>query len=266
VTAFRAGRFDEAYELESSRFRFRDELGDPDLVHDLYLSTVPTAAATGRLAEARELTHELVEVVAGLTPHHRLHAAAMLLEAEELQGTWEAVTPFEEATLEAVTQNRDTPCVRNARSILLCAIAREVQGQAERAAELEAVADDLQLEGHGVATSAPRARLAIARGRLDLLERLFADDDWRTRQSWFILPAAAARLDAMAVLGTAADLERAFAPPRSYVEPFGMRALGLARGDETLLAAADARFRALSLDWHADQTAHLAELRKQALS
>jgi hypothetical protein len=32
-----------------------------------------------------------------------------------------------------------------------------------------------------------------------------------------------------------------------------------------MLQRADERFRALSLDWHAEQTAHLAELRKQAL-
>jgi hypothetical protein len=120
-------------------------------------------------------------------------------------------------------------------------------------------------EGHGVATKTPRARLAIARGQLDLLEELFADDAWRTRQSWFVLPAAAARLDVLAILGAAADVEAAFAPPRSYVEPFALRALSLAKSDDTLLSEANERFRALGLDWHADQTTRLAELRKQAL-
>ena len=264
VTAFRAGRFEEAYELESSRFGLRGELGDPDLVHDLYLSTVPTAAATGRLAEARKLTRELGEVVADLTPHHRLHGVAMLLEIEELEGTWDAVIRREAATLAAVERNRDTPCVRNARSLLLCAVAREVRGDAKRSRELEALADELQLEGHGAATGTPRARLAIARGRLDLLEELFTDDEWHTRQSWFILPAAAARLDVLAVLGDAPEIEQSFAPPRSYVEPFALRALGLARADEALLSEADGRFRALSLDWHADQTPRLADLRKTA--
>jgi hypothetical protein len=73
----------------------------------------------------------------------------------------------EAATLDAVEQNHDTPCVRNARSVLLCAVSRELRGDAERSAELEALADALQLEGHGVATKTPRARLAIARGQLD---------------------------------------------------------------------------------------------------
>jgi hypothetical protein len=56
-------------------------------VHDLYLSTIPTAAATGRLDESRRLADELVDVVADLTPHHRLHAAAILIEGDELEGT-----------------------------------------------------------------------------------------------------------------------------------------------------------------------------------
>jgi len=43
------------------------------------------------------------------------------------------------------------------------------------------------------------------------------------------------------------------------------RALGVAKGDQGLVARADEGFRALGLDWHAGQTARLAELRKQAL-
>ena len=265
VTAFRDGRFEQAYELELSRFDLRGELEDPDLVHDLYLSSIPCAAATGRLEESRRLAHELVDVVADLTPHHRLHAAAILLEADELMGAWDAVIAREETTLVAVEENRDTPCVRNSRSVLVCALAHEIRGDRERSAELEAVADDLQLEGHGVATLTPRTRLAIARGRVDLVEELFVDEAWRTRQSWFILPAAAARLDVLAIVGATAEIEQALAPPGSYLEPFGMRALGVARGDEALLSEADKLFRALSLAWHAEQTPHLAELRKQAL-
>jgi hypothetical protein len=42
------------------------------LAHDpLRRSTIPTAAATGRLEESRRLPYELVDVVAELTPHHR---------------------------------------------------------------------------------------------------------------------------------------------------------------------------------------------------
>jgi len=265
VAAFRRGDFDAAYEFETSRFRLRDELDDPDLVHDLYLSTIPTANAVGRLDEARRLGDELVEIVAELTPHHRLHGAANLIEIDELSGTWSAIVAREDATVAAVEANRDTPCVRNPRSLLVCAIAREVAGDRERSRELEALAAEFQAEGHGGAVATPRARLAIVRGELEVIQELLLDDFWLRRQTWFALPAAAARLDALAVLGKAADIAAAFAPRRSYVEPFAVRALGVAKSDEALLAQADGAFRALGLDWHADQTARLGELRKLAL-
>ena len=265
VAAFRRGDFDAAYEFETSRFRLRDELDDPDLVHDLYLSTIPTANAVGRLGEARRLGDELVEIVAELTPHHRLHGAANLIEIDELSGTWSAIVAREDATVAAVEANRDTPCVRNPRSLLVCAIAREVAGDRERSRELEALAAEFQAEGHGGAVATPRARLAIVRGELEVIQELLLDDFWLRRQTWFALPAAAARLDALAVLGKAADIAAAFAPRRSYVEPFAVRALGVAKSDEALLAQADGAFRAFGLDWHADQTARLGELRKLAL-
>jgi class 3 adenylate cyclase len=263
--AFRDGDFERAYEFETSRFGLRDQLGDPDLVHDLYLSAIPTANATGRLAEAQRLADELTEIVADLTPHHRLHGAANLIEIDELKGAWDAVLAREEATVAAVEANRDTPCVRNGRSLLVCAIARELAGDRQRSAELEALAEEFAAEGHGGSIATPRARLAIARGRVDLLEGL-SDEAWLRRQTWFALPSAALRLDVFAILGSAADVEGSFAPPGSYVEPFAIRALGVVREDEALLSDADRRFRALGLDWHADQTSHLIELRKTARS
>ncbi|OLD98231.1 MAG: hypothetical protein AUG91_09530 [Actinobacteria bacterium 13_1_20CM_4_69_9] len=264
MNAFRDGDFERAYEFETSRFRLRDQLGDPDLVHDLYLSTIPTANATGRLEEAKRLANELTEVVADLTPHHRLHGVANLIEIEELKGTWDAVLALEEATVAAVEANRYTPCVRNARSLLVCAIARELAGDRERSAELEARAAELASEGHGGAIATPRARLAIARGSLDVLE-ILSDEAWLRRQTWFALPSAALRLDVFAIIGSAADVEGSFAPPGSYVEPFATRALGMTTGDDELLRRADERFRALGLVWHADQTEPLRRLRKLAL-
>jgi len=264
VNAFRDGDFERAYEFETSRFRLRDQLGDPDLVHDLYLSTIPTANATGRLEEAKRLANELTEVVADLTPHHRLHGVANLIEIEELKGTWDAVLALEEATVAAVEANRYTPCVRNARSLLVCAIARELAGDRERSAELEARAAELASEGHGGAIATPRARLAIARGSLDVLE-ILSDEAWLRRQTWFALPSAALRLDVFAIIGSAADVEGSFAPPGSYVQPFATRALGVTTGNDELLRRADERFRALGLVWHADQTEPLRRLRKLAL-
>jgi hypothetical protein len=267
VTAFREGDFAKAYELETSRFQLRPRLKDPDLVHDLYLSTIPTAAAVGKLDEARQLAQELIDVVAELTPHHRLHGAAVWLEQEELGGRWDSVLSGEREITRAVADNRDTPCVRNARSLLLCALARELAGDGKGSAELEAVAEELKSEGHGAALATPRARLALARGRLDVLEELLADEEWLHRQTWFALPAAATRLDALAVIGSEKETESAtqtLAPPGSYVEPFALRALGITREDEELLRRAHERFGTFGLAWYAEQTDELRRLRASA--
>ena len=267
VAAFRAGDFEGAHTLETRRFDFMPELSDPDLIHDLYVSTIPTAAAVGRIREARRLARELDEHVTELTTHHRLHGIACILEVEELAGDWDAVAALEPRTERLVNENRDTPCVRNARSLLLCAFANELQGRTDRARELEATADDLQNVGYGATLATPRARLALLREEFDRLEELLADEDWLQRQTWFSLPAAATRLDAAAVLGSEADIEAAterLSRPRSYLEPFAVRALGIVRDDEELLARAEALFSGLGLDWHAGQADELRRLRKVA--
>jgi hypothetical protein len=45
--------------------------------------------------------------------------------------------------------------------------------------------------------------------------------------------------------------------PGTYIEPFALRALGAARGDETLIEQAIARYEGMGLDWHAEQTRKL---------
>ena len=68
---------------------------------------------------------------------------------------------------------------------------------------------------------------------------------------------AAALLDALVALGDRERIE-AEAPqwlrPGTYVEPFALKALGVAREDEHLLHEAAARFGAMDLQWHAGET------------
>jgi tetratricopeptide (TPR) repeat protein len=266
-TAFRHGDFAAAHEWEMRRFDFMDQLTDPDLKHDLYLSAIPPAMALGRTDEARRLAAENDELVQGLTPHHRLHGVACKLEIEELVGNWDTISALEHRTEEAVAANRDTPCIRNARSLLLCALASELLGYHDRSVELEAHAAELQSEGYGATLATPRARLALARGEVDQLHELLRDEHWLKWQTWFTLPAGAARLDVLAVVGAPAEVEAAagqIGTPRSYLEPFALRSLGVVRADETLLAQADERFRGLGLDWHADQTDVLIRFRNAA--
>jgi hypothetical protein len=268
MNAFRAADYDAAYAFATERFRLRPALTNPDLVHDMYLSAIPTAAVLGRLDEARQLAHELDDFVQGLTPHHRVHGAAIELEIAELAGDWAAITADEDRALRIVGANRHTPCIWNARTFLVCALASEATGRSRRARELEAEALEYTNESFGATLAAPRARLALIRGALELVEELLADEEWLQRQTWFALPAAAARLDAFAVLGSPEEVEDAAARlsrPATYLEPFAQRARGIAGGDDRLLSRANEGFGALSLDWHAAQTDQLRRLRKLAL-
>jgi hypothetical protein len=43
----------------------------------------------------------------------------------------------------------------------------------------------------------------------------------------------------------------------SVLQPFALRALGIVRSDDDLLARADERFAALGLEWHRAQTERL---------
>jgi hypothetical protein len=66
-----------------------------------------------------------------------------------------------------------------------------------------------------------------------------------------------ARVRSPSALGDRRRLEPEPAPllrTGIYLEPFALRALGIVRGDKVLMEQAIARFEAMALDWHADQT------------
>jgi hypothetical protein len=65
------------------------------------------------------------------------------------------------------------------------------------------------------------------------------------------------RLDALAALGDLKGVEHEALPlvrPNTFLEPFALRALGLVREDPELLERAIARFEAMGLDRHAEET------------
>jgi class 3 adenylate cyclase len=262
VAAFRRGDFEAAHLWETRRFDLVGDLTDPDHLHDMHISVIPTCVAIGHIREARRLAEENDRLVANLTPHHRLHGVACLLEVEELAGNWERIRELEPRVQEAVESNRATPCVRDGRSLIVAAVAAEVLGDEASSRELEAQADEHEAEGYGFTLTGPRTRLALARGDIAALEQLLPEVDWFRRQSWFVLPAAAARLDALAVIGTEGSIRReGLLQPKGYLEPFMLRALGIVSGDEALVREADSKFRALRLDWHVAQTSVLRDLR-----
>jgi hypothetical protein len=110
---------------------------------------------------------------------------------------------------------------------------------------------------------APRIRLALARGDVEIVGALVRQHPRSTMQTWFGLAGDSTLLDALAALRDRRAVEERTAPllsPRTYLEPFALRALGIVREDEELIRRAVERFERMQLGWHADQTTALLEL------
>jgi hypothetical protein len=257
TVAMAAADYQAAWEWRTRRLRLLDRISDPDL--RTIITETPHAAciATCRFGDAREIARLNDELTRSLTPHHRLHGAAILVEVEELLGEWRTIIDLERRVRDAVAANAHNPCLRNARSLLVCAIAAACLSDTDKAAQLERAAEDLGMQRNPV-LDAPRLRLALLRGDRDdareLLHRIEANQGWYLRGHGTSLATLIARLDAHATLGHRDQVERVAPPlvsPGTFVEPFALRALGIVRRDRALLDRATARFNELGLEWHA---------------
>jgi class 3 adenylate cyclase len=257
LSSFAAVDYGEAAEWAERTRELDGELHDPDLRVEVYFTSVFPAAGRGDFATARRFARVHDERNAPLSAHHRLHGIAVLLEIEELAGSWERVLELEERAVETANANHATPCIRNARALYICALARAYGGEAERSRELEELADEVALEGYGLTVDGPRIRLALARGDLGAVGRLLTLG--RSYQQVFHLASHAALLDGLAALGDPHTEAEALPllKPDTYLEPFALRALGLVRQDEQLVERALARFEGWGLDWYARQTREL---------
>jgi hypothetical protein len=190
-----------------------------------------------------------------------MHAVAMQLELEEITGDWEAVAGLTERTRARVQDNLATPCVRNSRSLLLCAAAAAALGDQRGSQELEEQADSLGAEGYENILAAPRIQLAINRGDLAAAGTLLEKPMFVRRQIWFYAATVTSYLDGLAALR---DVERIeadapqFLQPPSALEPFALRALGVARKDRAILDRAASRFEAMGLGIQAARTRGIA--------
>jgi hypothetical protein len=195
----------------------------------------------------------------GLTPHHRVHGIAHTAYVSSLAGRWQEVRDLALRTEEAVDANADTPCVMNVSSLLNAATASAYGQDDGEATRLEAKADAIGMEGYRQWLVPARIRLAIARGDLDELRRLVDTLGPADLEPWaYETPAALA--DALVALRDRTAIE-AEAPkwlrPNTYVEPFALRALGVARDDLVMLSDAALRFEELELGWFAAETRKL---------
>src|SRR5262249_8631659 len=251
-TADFAGASDSA----RRRLELAPQLNDPDHLAVIHFGSATAELALGHFdpAELHALRHE---TIAGrLTPHHEVHALGGLLILDEVTGRWDRLQERRQRTEQAVAANVDTPCVFNPRSLLACAVACAALGLGDEARRLEEEQLALGFEGYDYWFDPLRARLAMIRGDLDRVEALL---DGSEKWSWKVFDyvnCMAARLDAFVAVGRAAeavaDAER-YAIPGTYLEPFALRTLGVARSDSALIARAQQRLEALGLHWYAAQ-------------
>jgi class 3 adenylate cyclase len=249
-----AGRTEEALTESQALLELLDETRNPDDREGIFWGATLANLACGRMGQAREHARLLAETARDLTPHHRIHGVGMALMVEELAGRWEVIRAGTADAEEAIADNLATPCTMNARSLLVCALASAHAGDNDEAHRLETSADALEMKGYGLTIDAPRLRLALVRGDLEAAGRLMESGE---ALYFAALAARAARLDALAALGKRERVEEEARPllrPNTYLEPYALRALGLMRQNEELIAHAIERFEALGLDWHASQT------------
>ena len=254
--------FATASELALRRLGLVGRITDPDHLALIHWGSATAELGLGRLedAEHHALRHEAI--AARLTPHHEVHAIGNLVTLDEAAGHWGRLHERTEWSERAVAANADTPCVYNPRNLLASAVACAALGLEEEARRLEAQESALGFEGYGFWLDPLRARLALIRGELDRVEALL--DDGSEKWSWQVynfVGSIAIRLDAFVAVGRAEeaveDAER-YAIPGTYLEPFALRTIGIARDDSALVVQAQKRFEAMGLEWYAAQTPALA--------
>jgi class 3 adenylate cyclase len=256
--AFDQRRFQEAAAWSDQRLALLPGIDDPDHLCEAYEAGAPAAAAVCRFDEARRLAELHAGLAQRLSAHHRVHSVSLDLELADALGDWSQLAAQTDRALAAIQANLATPCVRNPRDLLLCGLAHLCLGDETRAAELEREALRLAGEGYESYLSGARLRIALERGDRAAAESLV---ELPVERALVWGPGIfAARLDAFISLGRRDLIEREapqLVQSGTIVEPFAVRALGVARHDHELLARADARFAELGLEWHRAQTARL---------
>jgi class 3 adenylate cyclase len=254
--AFARGDYEEAYDWARRRFDLVPTLSDPDHIALNYLFGLPACLATARFDHAIAIAEAHDEVTQTLTPHHRMHAAFLLINVRQMMGRWGAVRDLTDRAEAAVAANIATPCSSNVSALLACAIAHAHLGNDDEALRLERAAKALGMEGYRFETD--HVELALARGDLEGLERILAG--WRPEGFWE-LDGVAAWMSALMTLDRRDEVEKEAPPflkPGTYLEPFVLRALGSARRDDGLIARAVERFDQMGLHWHAGETMRIA--------
>ncbi len=250
------GESAKARDLAAVRTELLPLIADPDRIADMLFMNADRHVNLGRFADARGMVDRLEDMVAGLTPHHRMHGLGMRLILDGALADWEAVrqlTPRSEAVIEA---NLATPCPFSVSALILLATGWTYAGNPSEPERLLARADEIGMAGY-IRFHAPRwLRLAIARQDRTEIRRLIdaIEPDWLTPGNWHLW---AELFDGLLAIDDRERIET-YAPQwlgrDVYVTALATRALGVARRDDALLQNAAARFEAMGLERHAEST------------
>ena len=258
---YAAGHYGESLEVALEALGLEAQIRDPDVRATLREDVVPIFVLCGRHGDARRLISEFEDLSRALFPHQRLHAVAMLVELNEFLAEWGAIRTLVPRIRAAVRDNVDTPCVRNARTLLVGAAACAAAGDEREASGLEAEAADLGIQGYEATLDTPRLRLALHRSDPSAARRIESRQMIERRQPWLHPAGVATYFDALVALGDADAVEEdapAFLEEESALRPFALRALGVVRGDRSLLDEAADRLEALGFDRQAQITRAMA--------
>ena len=250
------GELREALDIASVQLDLLPEIRDPDRVADVLFANADLYIRAGRLADARPMTERMEETVAGLTPHHRVHGLEMRAALEDALGDQEALRKLTPMAEEAIAANLATPCPFNAGMLVILATAWTYGGNTMEAKRLLARVEEIGMTTYRSILTPRWLQLAIAQDDRAEIRRLIDS----IQPEWFLDPFGdlwSVLFDGLAVLDDRERIE-ADAPQwldkDVYTAPFAMRALALARRDAMLLEKAAARFEAMGLDRHAEQT------------
>ena len=160
LTAFAAGDYDEAPDWQRRRVALVGEIDDPDHQADIYADAIAPAVARGRFDEARRFagrTRRSRAAVTSPSPARRLGQPGARGAPRRLGGCERTAA----ARGDAVAANIATPCVRNQRSLLVCALARAHLGDEEEARDSNSEAGGPRMAGYGTVLDTPRLQLAL---------------------------------------------------------------------------------------------------------
>jgi class 3 adenylate cyclase len=254
IIALSRGDFQEAYAWSRRYVDLASATGDPDLISYFLGNAAGTWPYVGKIAEARDQAYRQVEVTRRLSPHHRVHGAVSVVAVEAIAANWLAVRAYATEAEAAFDANRATPCILGPAALLICAEAAVRLGDDNEAVRLERVVADFGMEGYAEETIGWELALGNARGDVDALAAKL--EGWKP-DSLASVEDQVAWLNALILLDRRAEIETA-APALviegTYLEPFALRALAFARGDEALYGRAIQAFEAMGLRWFVAQT------------